>query len=605
MGGKDEVLMDTEQVVGSEQTVVNVDELNGHHDDRLEKERERLEQQRGTFNKRCYQDGLPCINLSGSMPLRDVSQKGVEALLARHQREPFLYQRMGKLVNIVTKDYERPDGTTTQKTVIEEVSADILRGMLSRSANFIRGINHVDPPMSNVNDILAMGTWPFPVITGVVEVPTLRRDGTILDTPGYDSDTQLVYIPSQDLEIPAVPASPTQQDAKDAINVLLEAIGDFPYESDTHKANAIAGIITPVIRPALRGHIPLQLIDATRQGTGKTLLAEVQAYIATGRKGALKTAPDSEAEWRKTITTTMREGSAVNIIDNVRAKLDSASLDALLTSYYWSDRLLGTNKSGEYPNKGTWTATGNNITIGGDLPRRCYLVRLDAGTAKPWQRTGPVFDLYDEDEFPTHMAVVDHTFIDLETWLPENRGRLVAAILTIARAWYVAGKPQAPSLPTFGSFEDWTRTLGGMLHYAGVRDFLGNLDAFQEDADYDTRQWAGFLHALSERFGKGEFKATDIANTINLFEKEELALGYSQPIPADVSARKVYDHAPDYILNAKPSSRKTIIGIAFNKRQGTVFDDSGLCLKRNYDSHSKVSMWQVVTKQLRVVQKAP
>jgi hypothetical protein len=51
-------------------------------------------------------------------------------------------------------------------------------------------------------------------------------------------------------------------------------------------ANAIASILTPICRPAVKGPTPLALYDATTQGTGKTLLSEVVSLITSGREGA-------------------------------------------------------------------------------------------------------------------------------------------------------------------------------------------------------------------------------------------------------------------------------------------------------------------------------
>lgn len=43
------------------------------------------------------------------------------------------------------------------------------------------------------------------------------------------------------------------------------------------------------------------------------------------------------------------------------------------------------------------------------------------------------------------------------------------------RGAYATGKPQASDLPAFGSFQEWTGMVGGVLAHVGIGGFLGNL----------------------------------------------------------------------------------------------------------------------------------
>ena len=54
------------------------------------------------------------------------------------------------------------------------------------------------------------------------------------------------------------------------------------------------------------------------------------------------------------------------------------------------------------------------------------------------------------------------TIDDLKSWTKEHRGELLAALLTLVRAWYKAGKPKPKTKP-LGSYERWTITAGGIL----------------------------------------------------------------------------------------------------------------------------------------------
>jgi hypothetical protein len=59
---------------------------------------------------------------------------------------------------------------------------------------------------------------------------------------------------------------------------------------------------------------------------------------------------------------------------------------------------------------------------------------------------------------------------NLNEWISGERGRIVAAILTLARAWIAAGEPR-PTI-TLASLEDWAAVVGGILGNAGLEGFL-------------------------------------------------------------------------------------------------------------------------------------
>lgn len=77
----------------------------------------------------------------------------------------------------------------------------------------------------------------------------------------------------------------------------------------------------------------------------------------------------------------------------MQGRLKAPALDAALTSRIWTDRKLAATEQVEYPNNAIWVATGNNIQVGGDLPRRCVWIRMDAMVARAFTRTGFKHDL--------------------------------------------------------------------------------------------------------------------------------------------------------------------------------------------------------------------
>ena len=263
-------------------------------------------------------------------------------------------------------------------------------------------------------DVLALGKWPFPPLDGVIEAPALRLDGTILHAQGYDAPSRLYLQPDPQLHVPAVPMQPTTQEMSRGKQLIDELLVDFPFDGEASKANAIALLLTPIVRPAIHGQVPLALIDKPAPGTGAGLLVELVAEIATGRSASLTSAPRDEQEWRRTVTALLLHWGMLVIFDNLDETLASGTLAGAITARSWIDRQVSKGTVVEVPQRVTWVATGNNIHLGGDLARRCSLVRMDAKVDRPWDRGGFVHP-------------------DLVAWVRSQRSDLLWALLTLAR----------------------------------------------------------------------------------------------------------------------------------------------------------------------------
>jgi len=79
------------------------------------------------------------------------------------------------------------------------------------------------------------------------------------------------------------------------MKLLDSLLGDFPFADQASRANALALLLLPFVRPLIDGPTPLHLIEAAKPGTGKGLLADVVHAIATGRP-ASATAEVGEGE---------------------------------------------------------------------------------------------------------------------------------------------------------------------------------------------------------------------------------------------------------------------------------------------------------------------
>ena len=484
--------------------------------------------------------------------LRDVTADALEALVHAND-PPEVFVRAGALVRV------REDEHGTPQIQLMEVSH--IRGRLARVADFVRatekGETKVNPPEVMVKDLMALSTWPFPALEAVVESPILRSDGSIFDTPGYDPQTRLYYRPVPGFESPEIPKNPSSEDIRAALDLINEAIGEFPYGDKSSAANTLALMLTPLVRQAVNGPVPMALIDKPQAGTGGSLLAETIALIGTGRTAEMLGAPRDDEEWRKQITAKLAAGGTMVTVDNVEGALFAPSLARALTARTWTDRILGRSESITLSQRATWIATGNNIILRGDLPRRCYWIRLDAKQSRPWQREG-------------------FTHPDLLSWVLEKRGELVAALLTIARAWFAAGKPQAADVPRLGSFEAWTEIVGGMVTFAGVGGFLGNLKELYDKADEGNAEWEAFLEEWWKHRGEDPITVKALAKLIN----DEALL--KNALPGDLSEA----------LDKGEGSFTRRLGKALAKRAGTRYGEDGLHITEAGEQR-RAKLWSV------------
>jgi hypothetical protein len=333
------------------------------------------------------------------------------------------------------------------------------------------------PPPWLVDGVHAAGRWPgVRPLEAVSETPVLRPDGTVLQQPGYDEGTGVLYEPYG--EFPAVPEAPTKDDARRAVRRLLEVVCDFPFQAPAHRSAWLAGLLTPLARFAFHGPAPLFLIDANTRGAGKGLLADPVALIATGRDFARAAYTGDDDEMRKAVTSIALAGERLVLLDNVAETLGCPSLDAALTSVEWQDRVLKTNTRPRLPLLATWFATGNNVVLGADTARRACHVRLDTPEERPEERSG-------------------FRHPDLLDWVRENRARLLVAGLTLLSAYCRAGRP-GQGLKPWGSFEGWSGLVRSAVVWAGEPDPGETRLQLAEESDTEARALRGLIGSWPE-----------------------------------------------------------------------------------------------------------
>jgi hypothetical protein len=163
-------------------------------------------------------------------------------------------------------------------------------------------------------------------------------------------------------------------------------------------------------------------------------------------------------------------------------------------------------------------------------------------------------------------------------YVRQHRQDVLAAALTLCRAWFAAGCPE-PQSPKLGSFERWSTVLGGVLEVAQVKDFLADLSALYADADDETPEWEAFLVALQSLFGSKDFTVSRIIDDLELFTRS--ALGATLP------------GALGDAFDSKRGVRQRF-GRELKAHLGARYGNPPLHLEGGYDKHSSQYMYKVV-----------
>jgi len=430
------------------------------------------------------QRGRPLIRMSTE--LADV----VDMTIAALADDQDVFQRDGYLVHVLrVGDTEASSAFVVGTPQIRMVSAATLRERLTRVARFQRfdkrSEKWVDalPSEPVVHALLARGEYVgIRPLIGVIESPSIRPDGSIIQVPGYDRVTGYLYIPSGDF--PKVPELPTQEDAAVALTELEEPFADFPFAGPEHRASTIAALLTIIARPAILGSTPAIVHDANVRGSGKTLKADAVSTIATGRPTAKMNYPDDDVELEKILAAYAIRGATVISFDNVVRTFGGGPLDRCLTAGDMVElRVLGKSEVPSLRWRAVVMATGNNVALSGDTSRRTIMSRLESPLENPEER-----------QTFTHPNLLE--------WLRENRARLVAAALTMLRAWYVAGSPHG-GCKSWGSFESWSSIIPPAIVFAGGSDPMRTRPASTGEEDADKRALVAIVDGLARLDARG------------------------------------------------------------------------------------------------------
>lgn len=274
-------------------------------------------------------------------------------------------------------------------------------------------------------------------------------------------------------------------------DTLLDLVIDFPFSETADRDNFFGLLLTPLVRPAV-GNVPLHLIVASLERTGKTKLAEqVCGWLLTGAAIPAGSLPINEEEIEKRVISWLLNDGALVLLDNVRANIESAALASLLTATTFTGRLLGKNQVVKLPNTLTIIGTGNNVSTSAEIAKRAIPIKLQPQDDHPEDR-------------------VDFQHPDLSAYIDSVRPHVMACLVGAIELWRDAGRP-SPSLTPLGGFESWAHAVGGALALIGFTGWRTNEKLWRRRADPTGEDRKALVVAWFARYGRGPASAADLA----------------------------------------------------------------------------------------------
>jgi len=387
------------------------------------------------------------------------------------------YQQGGLIVTVITDP-----GTfeTRIQDVRQPALVRALAGVASwekydaRAEDWVR----TDPPARHATVLYdSTGYNHLPVIKGLARQPYLRPNGSLMPLAGYDAATHMFGV--FDVREFSVLDKPSRADAEKALTLIKDLLTEFCFARETDLTAAVSAILTASIRPSL-AHAPMFHVRAHMVGSGKSYLCELFTAFATPRSGTPSSFPTDDEECRKMLLAELLCSPAVIEFDNLTSDLLAhKSLCTVLTSEYFSGRILGISKMATVNTRTLFLSSGNNVSPIQDMTRRCITINLSPQCETPATRNFKRPDLIRE--------------------VLRERSLYVSAALTIIRAWVEAGRPksEAKSLASFG---DWSEFCRQPLLWLGCADPAASV--FESMADDPDRETLGrLLTAWQSVFG--------------------------------------------------------------------------------------------------------
>jgi len=392
------------------------------------------------------------------------------------------------------------------KTVVS--SPQLAAGLLGRYISFckctLKGkLRPCEPPARICDDLVHFAAKnTLRELDHIVETPTLRADGSLLITPGYDEKSKQWYYQKGNVQFTDIPTLLTDVEAGYARAAISELWKDFNFKDPEVGLAVVWGMLfEPLLLPMIEGPRPAYIFTAPAlngQGSGKSLIPKTIVALHTGELCGTQ-GPQmfkSEEETRKALFTALLDNNRFFVVDNLRGKLASSELEAFLTSPARTQRILGRSESSHRKNNLIMALTLNGAQWNTDMARRSLVCELNK---------------------PKKTQFGDN----LEHRVLRQRHQLLSQLLRLTQLWVAAGCPPPVSGWELPSFESWSRIIGGIVEFTlpECQGALLRANQVAQGSDTNTNDYRALYHIWLERYGDAEI---DNATILELTKTAEV-----------------------------------------------------------------------------------
>ena len=284
--------------------------------------------------------------------------------------------------------------------------------------------------------------------------------------PGWNGSSGIYYDEPEELS-----GLRTDRTVEECRSLLEDLTCDFPWSTDhkgpsggsSSRENFYGLMLTPMLRPAIEGNVPMHLITSPMPRTGKSKLAEqVLGGVYLGEPAPMRQLGKDEAETEKRIYSYLMQSNTIIHFDNIRDFLDSASLASLLTATTFSTRLLNTNTCPALPNNLVLVFSGNNVRATEEIVKRSVPITFAPTTDEPELRT-------------------DFRHPDLASYVRDVQRDVLSVLASMIVRW--RDGQRVSGIHPKGGFEEWSAIVGGVLLENGFGRWRTNERAWARASD--------------------------------------------------------------------------------------------------------------------------
>jgi hypothetical protein len=337
-------------------------------------------------------------------------------------------------------------------------------------------------PLRLIKGYMGLKDWAgVPVVKQTTRAPIIRPDFSVRWEPGWDEQTQCWVTPGVERD-------------ESLLEVEMDIRGvftQFALADPSYITDILAAALTPYMTTAIDAPYPGLLVTARSAGSGKTYLAQVCGLL--GNCGALPevTGWKGPEHMSNTITSAVKSDDRLTVFDNIKGDIDSAELEAVITSRTIKERRFHTQENMRLRSNTSWFMTANGAAASPDMIRRCIVTLLDKGV----------------NTVGWNGAVIP--------WVMEYERALVTVMVGMIESWRGAGCP--PGSLLHPGFERWSVAVSGVLEHAGFGDlFTGRELVLGTAVSSDIEDQTELINRLARVMGDtAGWSAGDLFDKVN------------------------------------------------------------------------------------------